>query len=597
VRRNADVVANYTLSALSPDAASYALENAPSTATMQAHQNEGIAAAAGAATTNAEGGGPAIPGATTAAAAAAPIDTAVDGASRFELPLAEIARIHAAVTKLGARVSDIVDFIPIRLNIAHLAAGPRPQSYRSRWIFRVNRSATVVRRALTTLLPTRPLMRAIIAVPPQAAYPRLWMSAEEHARESVWPAHPPSGASLVVMESTPWLFDNIIIDRTVANVEAAMEVTREDSARAHAYPFALRAELITLQDTPACTIFCMTYSHCVMDAMTLFYLHSDVNRLIHAPRGEPAPRLVPLTPYSQFVDILRMGANSRASEEAVEFHIARLRGISRHADALWPPQKAAGWMVGSDDGVSKECAEDRAHWRKIVWEGRWVEAKPSASSSSSSSLAPMVEKLRRSSASLVQKTSSSAEASSSRASSMKKETTKPTLAEAFRYPRSSRVVTLPDADELRTTRSIAPVHLARAALALFNVRTTGAPCAIYTTWEGGREWPFIPPWLHDNLPPAYSIDGPAVDPVVNMTFVDQCATVEKFLRQIIGEAARLEHHAHAPLDRVLDGMREEAGLVVNAARRQGIVWDVSLGLGRGGKGEMETMARYDWPDW
>ncbi|KPM39603.1 hypothetical protein AK830_g6974, partial [Neonectria ditissima] len=172
----------------------------------------------------------------------------------------------------------------------------------------------------------------------------------------------------------------------------------------------------------------------------------------------------------------------------------------------------------------------------------------------------------------------------------------------FRYPRSGRVVGLPSLAALRDRHAVQPAVLARAAVVLFNVLQTGASHALFSSWESGRSWPFVPPWMDRLLPPAMSIDGPTAQWLLNMTEVVPDESVAAFLRRVAREQDLLKRHEHVPWNRVVQALRDEGDVAETASFRQSFVWDVSIAMGiaRADRADFKTLepvARYDWADW
>ncbi len=162
-----------------------------------------------------------------------------------------------------------------------------------------------------------------------------------------------------------------------------------------------------------------------------------------------------------------------------------------------------------------------------------------------------------------------------------------TTAKTWRFPRLSRIINVPDMMRIRNEFKIDPSIVVKAALAVFNVRQTGQPFAIFNSVEAARSWPFIPPWVEKMLPHAMTIDGPTVEWVLNMIKVDshppgqvnEPETIGQLAGRLQREQASLEKHAHAPWLKVLEGLGpEESAAVVDASCRQTFVWDATMRL-------------------
>jgi hypothetical protein len=144
--------------------------------------------------------------------------------------------------------------------------------------------------------------------------------------------------------------------------------------------------------------------------------------------------------------------------------------------------------------------------------------------------------------------------------------------------------------------------LAQSAVAVFNFIQTRSQHAIFTSWENGRAWPFVPDWMSSQLPPAEGIDGPTLQWALNVFEAVDGETLGAFLRRAALEARETQRHVHAPWDKVVAGLGADEGVVAEEASfRQSFVWDVSIGLGvskahRDDYAVLEPVARYDWAD-
>jgi hypothetical protein len=171
--------------------------------------------------------------------------------------------------------------------------------------------------------------------------------------------------------------------------------------------------------------------------------------------------------------------------------------------------------------------------------------------------------------------------------------------EPMRYPLYPRVVTISKFPHLQVLKSknIQPVIVVKTAIALFNIQQTGQNHAIFTNIDAGRSWPFIPSWV--SLPPAMSIDGPTLEFTLNMFRILPDETVGTLLQRVRDDQNDLSSHAHAPLFKVLDGLKGEGPLVKDALLRQIFNWDISLSY-LDGFGEdlvmLKPFGRVDWPD-
>lgn len=427
---------------------------------------------------------------------------------------------RSRVDEVGLHHSLIEDVVPIRAALHRMIHGQRPQSYLLRTTFRVqNASGRQVRRGIEKALMSRSMLRSILLRPSSG------------------------GAYHIVLNASHQLLEQLISEVQVATERDARAIWQTDLPEVD-LSLMFHAKIISVQESGG-QYLSMTYNHSAIDALSLWPWHKDLDLLIgdiNAPTWTP-------TPFKLFADLFHQYRSSVPAQEAVSFHVARLRGISRLKKALWPVQKAPGWMVSSDR--DSNLVQARAQVRERVWNGEWEASAPS-----------------------------------------------------FRLPRLARIVCLPQLRKLKD-QGIEPSLFAKSAVVLFNTLTTGASHALFNTWESGRSWPFVPQWIESMLPPAMSIDGPTVQWILNMAEIDNAETLSGFMRRMSDESEDMRQFEHAPWDKVVKGLRDEGDAAMDASFRQSFVWDVSLGLsvqkrGPGGQGVfncLEPVERMDWADW
>ncbi|VUC37003.1 unnamed protein product [Clonostachys rosea] len=419
---------------------------------------------------------------------------------------------------LGLSGCDIEDMIPIKESLHRTVIGQRPQSYHVRMVFRATRSGfDHICQSLERCVAHRPMMRTIL-----------------FDSYGFKPSH-------LVIKTNQKLLQHLIHDVEVETEAEAQERWSDDSYETHSSHFMFQGEVISVRQGNGVFVSVL-FSHSIMDAMSLWPFHRDLECVL----GDIKAKLPPSTPFRLFSDLFSQYEDSEPARQAVLFHTRKLRGISRLQDALWPPQRAPGWMISNDAGSHR--ARERALVRAQVWDGEW-EAN----------------------------------------------------ADSFRYPRQARVVRLPHLAELQRMRGIQPSVFAKAAVVLFNTRQTGALHAIFNTWESCRTWPFVPQWMQNMLPPAMSIDGPTASWLLRMTEVSKHETVLDFLDRFASECDEETRFDHVPWQKVIEELRDEGAVAEAASYRQSFVWDVTLGLGsskqfRSDSRLLEFVSRLDWGD-
>ncbi|KAM3511740.1 hypothetical protein MY11210_004630 [Beauveria gryllotalpidicola] len=409
--------------------------------------------------------------------------------------------------------------IPLRASQYRLVEGQRPQTYHIRLIYRIPQlSSARIMEALQILVSKTVLLRSILT---------------KSATTGEW-QHVLCGESLV---------KDVLHEIETATEEEGKILLIQESSSALQLPYAFRANVIKCVDTSN-HFLVLFFNHAVVDAMSLWSILRNLDALLHDQTATlPKP-----VPYSVWADLWQQNRRNDISRRAVAYLAARLRGISRFPNALWPPQRAPGWMIADDSDSSSSQLAARNAARESVWDGAW-----------------------------------------------------PSLADGLRFPRRGRIVRLPQLAALHAAHGITAGVLARCALILLNVRQTRAPYAVFSSWEAARSWPFVPGWMQAHLPPAMAVDGPTTQWRLNMYSVAGDETALGFLKRIQAEEAVLAEHNHAPWDDVKAALSEEAAVAEDASFRQGFVWDVTLGMSAQNRRHsiykiLEPISRHDWPD-
>ena len=346
------------------------------------------------------------------------------------------------------------------------------------------------------------------------------------------------GHAHVILKPSHEFFDDIISHISVRDNTEASKIWQDDPATNYSLRYTFHATIIRVEDSEDC-LLSLTYNHTAMDALSLLSWHQELDRTLEDFNAST----MAVTSYRYFCDLFYQYEESVPATRAVRYHVAQLRGISRLSTALWPPRRAPGSMISSD--TSSTYAGERATVRNKVWNDEW-DAK----------------------------------------------------AHNFRYPRLGRIVYLPSLTKLKA-HGIEASLFARCAVILLNVLKTGSSYAIFNTWEAARRWPFVPKWIEATLPPAMSIDGPTVEWILNMFEVVRSETVMEFFRRMVLQKENLSRHEHVPWQRVVQELRDEGEMAIDASFRQSFVWDMSLGIQNSGAllRSLKPIARLDWADW
>ncbi|KAK1248245.1 hypothetical protein MKX08_006465 [Trichoderma sp. CBMAI-0020] len=413
--------------------------------------------------------------------------------------------------------SDVEDIIPIRHSMYRAVVGQRAQSYRTRVVFRVH-NATIahIYDGLFKWMANRPLLRTILL----GVQGRLYHIIVRHSHN---------------------IFQKLVHEVTAETEQEAKDVYEDGSTNTHSPMLMFNATIMKAKETGR-YLLCLTYNHSIMDALMLLAWHRDIDRLIHNCNTAMPTQ----TPYRLFADLFAGYQESLLAQQAISFHVQRLRGISRYKNAIWPKQRAPGMMIAADQ--DSFYFSERQHSRADIWKGEWQ-----------------------------------------------------ARAEEFRFPRRSRIVRLPGLSKLRSSYNLEPMLFTKCALVLFNVIQTKSSVALFNSWESARSWPFVPDWIANALQPPMSIDGPTVEWILNMFEVNGAEVLADFLHRMLLEQEDIHRHEHAPWEKIVQELREEGEMATNASFRQSFVWDVSMGVAasRGFRSDFDTLepvAKYDWPD-
>ena len=196
------------------------------------------------------------------------------------------------------------------------------------------------------------------------------------------------------------------------------------------------------------------------------------------------PTFIPSrVPHSHFANMLYESRHSASAETSISYWVEHYKAISKLDITHWPLQRYPGWYVGNDDGAPEQPS--RTHLDPYSWIGG-VEGAIGTHTFPSHSLS-----------------------------------------------------------RLRTTHSIHPVILIKAAFTLFLTLKTHTTTTLFTSVQAGRTWPFAPDWLQDCLPSAMDIAGPTYAYPINVLHAPRSSTTIEFLHAIAESQAESVKHMHA----------------------------------------------------
>ena len=154
----------------------------------------------------------------------------------------------------------------------------------------------------------------------------------------------------------------------------------------------------------------------------------------------------------------------------------------------------------------------------------------------------------------------------------------------------------PNLQELKKQHSIEAGTVVKAAVALFNVETTGHTHAVFSNLEAGRRWPFVEGWIADRLPNPLNIAGPTMGSSLNLIPIEPDQGTLAFLTQIQQDQIEKSKRAAAPFWTLMERLGEEEGEILpDLGRRQVLNWDPSMRhRNTGGNQSLKLIDRKGW---
>lgn len=222
--------------------------------------------------------------------------------------------------------NDVEDIVPIKDSFFAVADGPRPQSFRHRMAFRIDgKTPEAIRGALEKGISSRPLFRAFLVKLPNRT-----------------PIH-------VVIRPGKGLYDILITEKHGLDDTAIQEMIVDDSGKSFSRIQMVQAIIAHSRNS---TTLILTYNHSVFDAMSMIPWIRDLDMLM----ADPDTALLALTPFKLFADMTYSHQESMPATLDVQYMVKRLSGISKQTNALWPPQRAPNWMIGTDQDSQHRAA-------------------------------------------------------------------------------------------------------------------------------------------------------------------------------------------------------------------------------------------------
>lgn len=190
-------------------------------------------------------------------------------------------------------------------------------------------------------------------------------------------------------------------------------------------------------------------NHAVFDAFSFGHFKEDLERCLSNQHTEDSSWI----PYSTFADMYRLYESSGLGQKNIAYHVTKLRTQLRNAEpCLWPPLKGPGLMTGANDSWGNGDMAPAPLGKRVSLDGGKDGGKP-----------------------------------------------------------VMRIIRLPDLPELQRLYGVLPSTLLKAAIAIINVELTGQDRAVFSHTDAGRRWPFMEPWIEQQLPNIMHVSGPTLE--------------------------------------------------------------------------------------
>lgn len=377
---------------------------------------------------------------------------------------------------LGFGWNDVEDMIPVSDCMKLMTKGGRNNSWN-------HRHSLVVRSSSTSQL---------------IAVLRMWIERNPMLRTTHITSNEDLQLYIVMRPSDRWLDHQIAIGSTLATSQEIPNYRLNDSAYDHVKLSGPLFKCTVLPINDSNTTGLVLHMHHVMfDGMVMHRWYQDLNQLL---RGNHLPST--LYSFHEFASLYQTYRTSSEAQQAVDFHVRRLRGLGLMRQNFWPQQRAPRWFKGDDQCWFHENGSPSEPGERVPLDG-------------DHSCGAM----------------------------------------GFIYK-----IHLPFIRALKSNWELSPPIVAKAACALFNIYKTGAEEAVFVSDESGRSWPSTA----DNstgIPPNASpldIGGPTFQKMINRVRIQPGETTLKFLKRMQEEQRDIDRYCHAPLDAICRALEQDS---------------------------------------
>ncbi|KAJ6103316.1 Nonribosomal peptide synthetases (NRPS) [Penicillium sp. IBT 16267x] len=375
--------------------------------------------------------------------------------------------ITAQLAAMGVQWSDVEDVLPMTDSMTVMARGARPNAYNHRHSA-VVQSTTIpdLRRILQTWFGRHPLLRSTVGTDGSEV--------DFH---------------LVMSPTDAWFHNQLLDGEMIDRAEELTTYRMNDRQWDYVSPTGpmTKATIFPIRDSSDIGIV-FHFHHAIFDGLILKRWYLDLEYLLN---GQTSP--LNFCPYQDFSGVFYLNRHGPLAEEAVDFHVQRLRGISSSSKDLWPVQRAPRWMKGNDWDWKHENGEMGAPEERVLLDGD----------------------------------------------------------RSMGTFGVNRTIPVPNMRKLREEFSIAPPIIAKAACTLFNLHTMGCDEAVFASVESGRSWPFTDAESEPSANPL-TIDGPTMNETINRIRIAPGETVRQFLDRLQEDQLLIDMYSHAPVASIIE---------------------------------------------
>ncbi|KAJ5936152.1 Nonribosomal peptide synthetases (NRPS) [Penicillium verhagenii] len=403
--------------------------------------------------------------------------------SQYRLPSIE-AQSSAQLATMGMSWRDVEEVLPMTDSMTWMARGARPNAW--------NHRHSVVVKSMTGA-ELQPIIRQ-------------WLARHPLLRSTV--ASDGSEVDFhVVMAATETWFQNQILDGEVMDrAEDLMTYRLNDREWDFVSPKGpmAKATIFPIKNSSDIGVV-FHFHHGIFDGLILNRWYLDLEYLLD---GQVPP--INFCPYRDFSGAFYLNRDNSYAQEAVDFHVRRLRGVSSSNENIWPVQIAPRWLKGNDWDWKHVSGEMGAPGERVILDGD----------------------------------------------------------KAIGTTGMARTIPVPNMRRLREEYSIAPPIVAKAACALFNLHTMGCDEAVFVSVESGRSWPFTENESDSTSSNPLTIDGPTMNETINRIRIAPGESVHQFLNRLKEEQLLIDMYSHAPKASILDRLVKSDVILDGAGKGQ-----------------------------